>query len=405
MITDRKMITMLCTSIALIILPSPVQEVAAFAPFVTKPLRSDGLRLHSSSSLKKKKYSSSRSSSSLIYYGPPRNNNDNDEDNNDILASSSPSSASLTSNNHVNDEQATQFQTLTPNGNNNNNSNYNNDPLCDFEDVDCQAFLPQTITTYLSDLPSDTYLATQLKTRSESIQQERIEYNWKAAHCLTSFVFVSNSDYIRRVHMETYPIVVCGGARGGVYVVNLETKNVVGKVEGVHIGQVKDEQPDCSSSTGTRIHATMAKEAMEKLYGTLDGGGVVSVAIHQDFVASSGREGGVRLWKMNHSLRDNTSDLEEGSVASNGNNNNNNLVPLGSITGLDHTIVTCLKFDSNDRLWAACFDGTVRAYNIVEHNGRNEDGAFPSQMSLFQSDFTGKRIEPKCCVCSICRRI
>lgn len=182
--------------------------------------------------------------------------------------------------NHLNDEQTIHFQTLAPNGNN------NNDPLCDFEDVDCQASLPQTITTYLSDLPSDTDLATQLKTRSESIQQERIEYNWKAAHCPTSFVVVSNSDYIRRVHMETYPIAVCGGARGGVYVVNLESKNVLGKVEGIHIGQVEDEQPGCSSSNGTRIHATMAKKAMEKLYGTLDGGGVVSVAIHQDLVAS-----------------------------------------------------------------------------------------------------------------------
>lgn len=280
------------------------------------------------------------------------------------------------------------------------NGNNNNDPLCDFEDVDCQAFLPQTVTNHLSDLPSDTYLATQLKTRSESIQQERIEYNWKVAHCPTSFVVVSNSDYIRRVHMETYPIAVCGGARGGVYVVNLESKNVIGKVEGVHIGQVEDEQtPGSSSSNGTRIHATMAKEAMEKLYGTLDGGGVVSVAIHQDVIASSGREGGVRLWKMNHSLRDETSNLEETSIA------NTNLVPLGSIPELDHTIVTCVKFDSNDMLWAACFDGTVRAYNIVEHNGRTDDGVFPSRMSLFQSDFTGKRIEPKFCLFSICRRI
>lgn len=75
---------------------------------------------------------------------------------------------------------------------------------------------------------------------------------------------------------------------------------------------------------------------------------------------------------MNHSLRDDTSDLEE-----------TNLVPLGSIPELDHTIVTCLKFDSNDRLWAACFGGTVRAYNIVEYNGRTDDGVFPSRISLF----------------------
>jgi hypothetical protein len=37
---------------------------------------------------------------------------------------------------------------------------------------------------------------------------------------------------------------------------------------------------------------------MEKLYGKIDGGGVVSVAISGDLVASSGREGGVKLWKI-----------------------------------------------------------------------------------------------------------
>ena len=44
------------------------------------------------------------------------------------------------------------------------------------------------------------------------------------------------------------------------------------------------------------------------------------------------------------------------------------LVPLGSLPGLEETIVTSLKFDSNNLLWTACYDGTVRAYNITSYD-------------------------------------
>lgn len=373
---------MLGSAIVLIPLLGPVKKGAAFASFATlhSGATINGLSIfpgvHSSSP--KNNYSSS--SSLLNYYGPHGKNSESDEDTSEIITSTSY----VTTNNQHNDEQTIHFHTSN---NIINSNNYSEDPLCDFEDVDCQAFLPQTTSTYLP-VPSDTYLATQLKTRSESIEQERIEHNWKLANCPTSFISVTNTDYIRRVHMETYPIAVCGGARGGVYVINIETKNVIGKAEGMHICQVENERPDSGCSTSisssshsrrrsniTHNHSNMAKEAMEKLYGKLDGGGVVSVAIHGDFIASSGREGGVRLCKINHSVQCDTSNLTESSNA-----NNNNLFPLGTIPGLDNTIVTCLKFDSNDRLWTASFDGTIRAYNVVS----------PSRMQLFKSDFTGK---------------
>ena len=368
--------------LALVIILSPVQqkqEAAAFAP----PAAMDIIRC--------RWHSYSYSSSSLLKYHGPTKKNDNEDD----IELLPPSASSLY-------EQ----QSL-------NNINLHleaDDALCDFEDVDCQAFLPtHTITSSYPSSSSDTYLASQLKSRSESLQQERIEHNWNVAHCPTSFIHVSNSDYIRRVDMETYPIVVCGGARGGVYVINLENKIVLGKAEGVHISQVEEPSRSSSSSSSTSNHATMAKEAMEKLYGKLDGGGVVSVAIHGDIIASSGREGGVRLWKLNqpstvHTTTSNDDDLdEEERSAMENSNNNNNLVPMGTIPGLDHTIVTCLKFDSMNRLWTACFDGTVRAYNLVEcidattttitPAADTEEGVFPARMMpLFQSDFTGKRV-------------
>ena len=367
--------------LALVIILSPVQqkqEAAAFAP----PTATDIIRCRWHSS-----------SSSFKYYYGPNKKNDGEED--IELLPPSGSSPLLSTNNIPND------------------NHQEADALCDFEDVDCQAFLPTHTITSSSSSSSDTYLASQLKSRSESLQQERIEHNWNVAHCPTSFIHVSNSDYIRRVGMETYPIAVCGGARGGVYVINLENKIVLGKAEGVHISQVEEPSRSSSSSSSTSNHATMAKEAMEKLYGKLDGGGVVSVAIHGDIIASSGREGGVRLWKLNHpsttvhtttTSNDDDLDKEQRNAMENINNNNNNhLVPMGTIPGLDHTIVTCLKFDSMNRLWTACFDGTVRAYNLVEcidattttitPAADTEEGVFPARMMpLFQSDFTGKRV-------------
>lgn len=315
--------------------------------------------------------SSGTSWSSLKYYHGSRSDSDDD---NELLPSALPKATTT----DLNDEKR------RSSSNNNIDSIYDDidqDALCDYEDVDCHSFLPQTQFYSSTLLPSDTYLASQLKTRSDSIEQERIDHNWKTATCPTSFVSISNSDYIRRVDMETYPIVVCGGARGGVYVVNIETKNVIGMVEGMHLSQVVVEDERGNN------HANMAKEAMEKLYGKLDGGGVVSVAIHGDIIASSGREGGVRLWKVNHNQNDSISESEEGIAIG-----NNNLVSLGTIPDVDHTIVTCLKFDSNDQLWTACFDGTVRAYNVAEYsNDSNVDGVFSHRMPLFQTDFTGKK--------------
>lgn len=242
------------------------------------------------------------------------------------------------------------------------NSNNNDDPLCDPQDVDCLAFLPKT---YLS---SDTYLAAELRTRSNSIDKERTDHNWRTANCPTTFVSISNSDWVRRVHMETYPLAVCGGARGGIYVVNLEEQSIIGQVEGAHIVQVK--QQDSSKS--------MAKQAMEKLYGKLDGGGVVAVAIHGDLIASSGREGGVKLWRIERST--------------------GQLVPLGSVGALQNTVVTTLKFDSNDLLWTACYDGTVHAYSTygLDDIDFSMSDQLPSA-PVFQSDFTDSVLDMHLC--------
>ena len=161
--------------------------------------------------------------------------------------------------------------------------------------------------------------------------------------------------------------------------------------------------------------------AMEKLYGKIDGGGVVSVAISGDLVASSGREGGVKLWKIERyqtlpplANREQLGE-EQGfgrgvlsKLAGNTGKGKNSdrsefknlsdyvegkLIPLGSLDL--KTIVTCLKFDSKQRLWAACYDGTTRSYDVSEYT--EADFRISSQKLLFQSDFTDSVLDMHLC--------
>ena len=165
--------------------------------------------------------------------------------------------------------------------------------------------------------------------------------------------------------------VISGGARGGIYVVNLEEKNVIGSVEGAHIVQVDQQQGSSSSDSSNSnnvANAGMARQAMNKLYGKLDGGGVVAIAIHGNLIASSGREGGVRLWKV-------VSGKENG------------IISLGTVPGLQNTIVTSIKFDSNGLLWTGCYDGTVDAFDITTYDSSHEAVNIRAR---WQTDFTGK---------------
>jgi WD40 repeat protein len=289
------------------------------------------------------------------------------------------------------------------------------DSLCDAQDIDCQALLSKTY------IHSDSFLAADLRSRSESIQSERIYENWMGAHCPTSFVAVSSQDWVRRVDMEAYPIAVCGGARGGVYVVNMEDKNVIAMADDVHSVQVEEK----ANQSKVHVATEMAKQAMEKLYGKIDGGGVISVAISGDIVASSGREGGTCLWKLErYSALPPVENQEQGldressasrfgilsKLAGNTGKGKNSdrtefkhlndavegkLQLLGYLPGLEKTIVTCLKFDSKQRLWAGCYDGTTRAYDVskcTESNFR-----MSSQKHLFRSDFTDSVLDMSLC--------
>lgn len=332
-------------------------------------------------------------------------------------SSSSPSSPSLDPLCDIDDEDCLSFSTI--------DSEYNSltilsgevpsDSLCDAQDIDCQAFLSKTY------VHSDSFLAADLRSRSESIQSERIYENWMGAYCSSNFVPVSSHDWVRRVDMEAYPIIVCGGARGSVYVVNMEDNNVIAIADDVHSVQVEEK----ANQSKVHVATEMAKQAMEKLYGKIDGGGVISVAISGDIVASSGREGGTCLWKLErypapppvenqeHGLDRESSASQFGILSKLAGNtgkgknsdrtefkNLNDAVEgklqlLGYLPGLEKTIVTCLKFDSKNRLWAGCYDGTTRAYDV----SKCTEGNFriSSQKHLFRSDFTDSVLDMSLC--------
>ncbi|KAL7469635.1 hypothetical protein ACHAXS_009916 [Conticribra weissflogii] len=266
--------------------------------------------------------------------------------------------------------------------------------LCEVEDIDCQALVPSTY------LHSDAYLSHSFQSRYDSIRKDKIVQNWKMAKCPTTFVSISKEDWVRRVDMETYPRVVCGSARGSVYVVDLEKGKVESMAEAVHNVQVPEAKGLEDSASGydndqiRRMRrrergAKKAKQAMERLFGKLDGGGVVAISIHEDVVASSGREGGVKLWKIDQ--------MGDGSSA---------LKSIGSIPDLKHTIVTSLKFDSGGLLWASGYDGTVRAYDVSTSLTSSKLPPLPKP--VFRTDFTDSVLDMKLCEdigCGVCATV
>lgn len=245
------------------------------------------------------------------------------------------------------------------------------DPTCPVDDEDCLV-----ISSY-SSLPqlSDAALSQSLRRRSQYLAREPVLKNWRYGMCPTTKVSISSSDAVRRVCMDHYPLVACGSASGRIYVVDLEKQCVMSSVQ-AHLS-IQNEVRGSSDE--------VKRQAMEKLYGKLDGGGVVSIAMKNDIVASSGREGGVKLWM----IKDDDDDMQ--------------LVPFGSLATLKNTIVTSVKFDTLGLLWVSCYDGTVRCYDITRlHQDCSGDSAknkklFKPLKPIYRTDFTDSVLDMHLC--------
>lgn len=246
------------------------------------------------------------------------------------------------------------------------------DPACLIDDEDCLAISSHSSTKQVS----DNFLSQSLQRRSRYLAREPVLKNWKTGVCPTTKVSISSSDAVRRVCMDHYPLVACGSASGRIYLVDLEEQRVMSCVQ-AHLSM----QSDVRGSSDE-----VKKQAMETLFGKLDGGGVISIAMQDDVVASSGREGGVKLWRIEHGLS----------------SNNLQLVPFGSLATLQNTLVTSVKFDSSGLLWVSCYDSTVRCYDISHWRDTSNDDSSEKKLSqplkpIHRTDFTDSVLDMHLC--------
>ena len=298
---------------------------------------------------------------------------------------------------------------------------------CPIEDTDCLSFLPEIHELYVN-VDDANRISHELIARSNSITTSRIENNWRTANCVTRFVLLPQTDRVRMINVDISTslldsnnmVAVCGTSHGDVYVMNLDTKTVLARAEGAHRpgrGYVttgnNNDDTSRPSDDGTmmtpptnaikndgatfraikKLYGDTIKSsgstsrAMKMLYGSLDGGGVISVAMYGNLVATSGREGGAKLWKY-----DRTNTLEE------------QLDLVCTLPDTDGIIVTKLTFDNSSGtllLWAGCFDGTVRAIDVQPNFNEDpiDDISFrlpPTEMKYI-SDFTDSVLDMHLC--------
>ena len=104
------------------------------------------------------------------------------------------------------------------------------------------------------------------------------------------------------------------------------------------------------------------------IYGEYDGGGVLAVAMHNNLVASSGREGGVKLFQL----------IDEGELKFVGD------VPSlrRPLPGVTPTLVTCLKFDSTGRLFMGGADGLLMMAEFADDAQNMEVAVISSPKQL-----------------------
>jgi len=220
----------------------------------------------------------------------------------------------------------------------------------------------------------DSKISHYLNARISQVTKEsrQLLKNWRNGHTKSYGAFTINEqyllnkehnkeddpnsppfDWVRRVDIGQYPRVACGSAYGSIFVADTSSKQVLGAARGVHYSEHSDNYANA-----------LDEQLRQYIYGEYDGGGVLDVAMFgKNIVASSGREGGVKLFKL----------MENG--------NHVELMPQGDVQALIRLmpgalpiIVTCMKFDSFGRLYLGGSDGFLRIVTFPQ-DFILEDGA------------------------------
>lgn len=211
---------------------------------------------------------------------------------------------------------------------------------------------------------TDEQIKSQIQKRQEVIQQasQDLLQKWSNGQCKSYGAFTINEflydptipskekkdmefDWVRRMDIGSYPRVCCGSAYGSVFVADVEANKLLGMAKGVHYCS---QNADSRSSDATHLVDGLDERLKGLLYGEFDGGGVLDIAMHgTNFVASAGREGGVKLFKY----IEGTNVLEYvGSVPT----------LVRPLPGTTPTIVTSVEFNSLGKLFVGGSDGYLR---------------------------------------------
>ena len=178
--------------------------------------------------------------------------------------------------------------------------------------------------------------------KRKSEEELKIMSNWRNAQC-TSTIRLSLDDWVRRLAIDTYPLGVCGSANGSIYLVDLERGETLDCADSVHDSQIHDDD---------------VEEAMAKMFGKYDGGGVLAICIKDDMVVSSGREGGLQVFKIDGE----ETSVYKGSRGGSAFSTKLHLKSEGMLFYLVSTLVTSMAFDDNGYLWVGSYDGFIRAF-------------------------------------------
>jgi WD40 repeat protein len=195
------------------------------------------------------------------------------------------------------------------------------------------------------------------------VEKQRLKHNWNEANCLST-VRLTLDDWIRRLSVDLYPLVVCGSSRGNLYLGDLEEGDEMDCLERVHADEM---HPD--------IPVSIADTCIQALYDGYDGNGPFAVAVKKDLIVSSGREGGIHAC----TIVGDELDVPTGTRGSTTQQTKLRMQPEGHFRGLAGSvdsdgrrtpppIITSLAFDERGHLWAGGYDGKLRGYNYEEQD-------------------------------------
>ena len=194
--------------------------------------------------------------------------------------------------------------------------------------------------------------------------QQYLKDNWRTAHC-SSTVRLTLDDWIRRIAIDHYPLAVCGTAGGHLYLVDLQEGEELDCLLNVHVS-CNEDLPE---------HPTLELlEALDTLYGQYDGGGVMALAMKDDWIVSAGREGGVHVSR----IVGEEEQVYRGSRGGTSKQTKLSLQRVGRFRGLNtregkpDTIITSLAFDSLGSLWVGGFDGVLRSFDYEVRKKSND---------------------------------